>query len=235
MELKEIIKRIILNKTVARWLIKPILRLHNQCYKWAARFATVLNDGVHPKHHILKYKEWFLENIEPGWTVIDIGCNTGALSSLLAKKAAFVYGIELSEKHIAAAKAQCTANNTEYICADATVYNYDSHQPVDCVILSNLLEHIEHRVDFLKKIIRQVKWADENHRRFLIRVPTIEREWIVLYKKEFGVDYRLDLSHHIEYTLEQFREELTQAKIGIKQVDIRFGEIYAVCEAFSLA
>ena len=75
-----------------------------------------------------------------------------------------------------------------------------------------------------------MKWADENHKRFLFRVPLIDREWLVAYKKEMGVEYRLDPTHFIEYTLEQFKDELKQANITIKQVDIRFGEIYAAGE-----
>ncbi|GAI45387.1 unnamed protein product, partial [marine sediment metagenome] len=70
----------------------------------------------------------------------------------------------------------------------------------------------------------------ENHKRFLFRTPIIDREWIVLYKKELGLEYRLDPTHYVEYTLEQFKEELGRANIATKKVDIRFGEIYAVCE-----
>jgi SAM-dependent methyltransferase len=231
--MKKIINRIVLNKIFANWLIKPVLRCHSWCYKWAGRYGVILNNGVHPKHRILRYKEWFLENIEPGWIVMDIGSNTGMLSLMLAEKAAFVYGIELSEKHVAVAKTQHAKPNIEYICADATTHNYDSCQPVNCVTLSNVLEHIEHRVDFLKMIVRQVKWIDASHRRLLFRVPMINRGWIVLYKKELGLDYRLDPTHHIEYTLEQFEEELGQAGIVPKKVEVRFGEIYAMCEAIS--
>lgn len=224
------IKRLFLNKTVATLLIKPILFLHSCCYKWAGRFAIILNDGVHPKHQILKYKEWFLENIDDGWTVLDVGSNTGLLASLLCEKVGFVYGIEIDREHTVIARSQHAADNIEYICADATTYNYDYCRPIDCVTLSNVLEHIENRVDFLKTLVHNLKWADENHKRFLIRVPMLDREWIVVYKKQLGLNYRLDRSHHIEYTLEQFTEELKQANIVIKQVKSRFGEIYAVCE-----
>ena len=228
--MRHLIKRIIFNKTVAKGLIKPILRWHSQCYKWAGTYAVILNDGVHPKHCIMKYKEWFLDHVEPGWTVLDVGCDTGMLPVLLAEKAAYVYGIEINKERVAMAKAQHARPNIEYICADATTHNYDSCKSINCVTISNVLEHIEHRVDFLKKLTHQVRWADENRKRFLFRVPVIDREWIVLYKKELGLDYRLDPTHRIEYTLEQFKEELGQANIVPKKVEIRFGEIYAICE-----
>ena len=228
---KKVVKRLFLNKTVATLLIKPVLFLHSCCYQLAGKFAIILNDGVHPKHQILKYKEWFLENIDDGWTVLDVGSNTGLLASLLSEKAGFIYGIEIDRNYTAIARSQHAADNIEYICADATTYNYDYCRPIDCVSLSNVLEHIENRIDFLKTLVQNLKWANENHKRFLIRVPMLDREWIVVYKKLLGLDYRLDRSHHIEYTLEQFTEELKQANIAAKQVEICFGEIYAVCEA----
>jgi len=36
----------------------------------------------------------------------------------------------------------------------------------------------------------------------------INRDWITLYKKELGVEWRLDKTHYIEYTLESFEKEL---------------------------
>lgn len=174
-----------------------------------------------------------MDHIEPGWTVLDVGCSTGMLPAMLAEKAAFVYAVEVNKEHIALARMQYTRPNIEYICADATTYNYGLCQPINCVTMSNVLEHIEHRVDFLKKITHQIKWSDEKHKCLLFRVPVIDREWIVLYKEELGLDYRLDPTHYIEYTLEQFKEEMKQANIAIKQVGICFGEIYAVCEVAS--
>ena len=231
--MKRFVEYIIFNKIVAKGLVKLILRWHSQCYRWAGWCAVILNDGVHPKHYITRYKEWFLEHIKPGVVVLDVGCDTGMLSALLAEKAAFVYAIERNKERIAVARTQHARPNIEYILADATIYDYYLCRPINCVVMSNVLEHIEHRVDFLKKLVRQMKWADDKHKCFLFRTPMIDRKWIVLYKKELGLDYRLDPTHRIEYTLEQFKGELKQAGIMVKQVDTRFGEIYAVCEAAS--
>ena len=228
---KKIISRVVLSKSAAARLIRPILRLHSWCYRWAGKLAVVLNGGVHPKHRILCYKEWFVDNIEPGWTVLDIGCNTGMLVSMLSEKAAFVYGVEINPEHIRVAESQRVKDNIEYICADAVTHDYRGCRPIDCVTLSNVLEHVDHRVDFLRRLVRQLRWADENHKRFLVRVPLIDREWIVFYKRELGLNWRLDPSHCIEYTLEEFTEELREAGVMTRRVHIRFGEIYAVCEA----
>lgn len=227
-----IIKKIFKNKLIAKLLIKPVLKLHTLSYKLSSVFSSILNDNIHPKHGLMQYKEWFTDNIEENFIVLDVGCNTGMMPKIMSTKAKFVYGIEIEQKHIKEANKKIQKNNIEFICADATTYDYSKSKPIDVVTLSNVLEHIQSRVEFLKKLIKQVKW--NNKKRFLIRVPMIDREWIVLYKKELGVEYRLDNTHFTEYTFKQFKNELTQAGIKIKQYDIKFGEIYAVCEVIEL-
>jgi len=210
-------------------ILKLMLRAHSFSYYWAGVIASKLNKGIHPKHRIMKYKEWFVSNIEPEWVVLDIGCNTGMMPEVMSKKASFVYGIEINCDLIRIAENNRQKENIEFICADATEFNYLPLMSIDCVTLSNVLEHVEHRVEFMQKLIKQIKWKDK--KRFLIRVPAFEREWIAVYKKEMGVEWRLDPTHCTEYTLEQFEDELGRAGIEIKFHHIRWGEIYADCEA----
>ena len=87
--------------------------------------------------------------------------------------------------------------------------------------MSNVLEHIDDRVEFLKKIRPLAN-------KFLFRVPMIDREWVTLYKKELGLDYRLDTTHFTEYTWEQFKNEFEQAGYNIQSHSVQFGEIWAV-------
>lgn len=229
--MKQIINKIFFNRFFAVLFIKPVLRLHSLCYRAASKYAIILNNGRHPKHEILRYEQWFSDNIEDSWVVLDIGSNTGLLPLELAKRAAYVYGIEIDSKMTNTAKTCNAHHNIEYICADATKYDYDLSRQINCVVLSNILEHLDNRTDFLKKIIDKINWDDENNKNFLIRVPTIDREWIVLYKKQLNLEYRLDRTHTIEYTLETLKRELNQAGLKINKTRICFGEIYAVCEA----
>ena len=64
--------------------------------------------------------------------------------------------------------------------------------------------------------------------KFLIRVPMLSRSWIDVYKKELGLEYRLDKTHFIEYTFEGFKEELSRAGLKVLDYSIQFGEIWAV-------
>jgi len=95
------------------------------------------------------------------------------------------------------------------------------------VTLSNVLEHIDSREFFLKKILSQVNWA--GNPLILIRVPMIDRDWMPTYLKELGLDYRLDVTHYTEYTLRSFYEELNRCGIEVTSHQIQWGEIYAIC------
>ena len=88
-----------------------------------------------------------------------------------------------------------------------------------------MLEHIEHRVDFLKTILLTVR-----PERVILRVPLYERDWRVPLKEELGIDYRLDHTHFIEYTRETFLNELGEADLKVIHMEVRWGEIWCVAE-----
>ncbi len=226
---KKIVKLVVLNRMSARILLKFLLQLHTKLYLLLGLYASMMNNGIHPKHRIMRHKEWFLDNIQSDDVVLDVGSNTGMMPEIMSQKAEFVYGIEIEDKYIRVAQSLRKKSNIEYICADATTYDYSSCMPIDIVTLSNVLEHIENRVEFLRKLINQIKW--NNTKRFLIRVPMLDRDWISIYKKELNIEYRLDSTHYIEYTFDKFKQELDENKIKIKSYHVRFGEIYAICEA----
>ena len=90
------------------------------------------------------------------------------------------------------------------------------------VILSNVLEHLPSRPEFLRRVQDTLR-PD----RILIRVPVFERDWRVPLKKELGVEWRLDLTHETEYTLETFAEEMHAANLQINHLEVRWGEIWS--------
>ena len=62
----------------------------------------------------------------------------------------------------------------------------------------------------------------------LFRVPLITRDWLPVYKKEQGVESRLDLTHFTEYTVEQAKSELASSGWKFAEYSINFGEIWGV-------
>ena len=58
----------------------------------------------------------------------------------------------------------------------------------------------------------------------------INRDWFPLYEKELGLEYRLDMTHYIEYTYDSFKEEMDVAGLKIISYSVQFGEIWAKIE-----
>ena len=195
------------------------MRLHNALYANISRLALLAENGLHPKHRLMNYHAFFIDNVHASDSVLDIGCGNGFLTHDIAGKARSVTAIDLNTDNIEFARRNFGGDNIEYICADAAQFN--TGEKFDVVTMSNLLEHLENRHDFLQKIS---SLAD----RFLIRVPMVNRDWLTYYKRELGVEYRLDLTHKIEYTRESLQDELEQAGLRIDSASVQFGEIWAV-------
>ena len=166
----------------------------------------------------MKYHEFFVNNIENDSKVLDIGCGFGSLTYDIAKKAREVIAIDKNRYLIEKAMSKFNRENIEYLVGDATKYEFQEHY--DYIILSNVLEHIKKRKTFLKNLKKFTNY-------FLIRVPMLNRSWLSLYAKELGLDYRLDPTHYIEYTLETFKNEMKAVELTIETFNIQFGEIWA--------
>ncbi len=210
---------------LARRIVKMALHLHNWSYHLAGRYSQCLEpDGLHPKHRLMRYHEWFKERVKPHWQVLDIGCGNGALACDLKECCAAVVGIDINPRNIEIAKSQFSREGITYLCGDATRWEFT--EKFDAFVLSNVLEHIEDRMEFLRAIFA---YQDPAHPPvLLLRVPMITRDWISPYKREQGVEWRLDPTHFTEYTLQSLFKELQDAGLQVESYDLQFGEFYGV-------
>ena len=186
--------------------------------------AMAYGDGVHPKHRLMHYHDFFVGRIPAGARVLDIGCGNGLVARSIAMrvKQSTVVGVELDEKHYRLACVGQVLQNLNFVMADA---RKDLPQGQwDVIVLSNILEHIEDRVGFLRDILRQARPAG-----VLIRVPLFERDWQLPLRKELGVGYFSDPEHFIEHRLDEMRFELSEAGLEIAELQTLWGEIWAAC------
>lgn len=191
--------------------------MHNTSYHWIGFLSSY--EGIHPKHKIQNYHQFFLDNISPDDCVLDIGSGNGAVAFSVASKAKKVAGIDILRNNIILSKKKYHKDNIEFVEGDATTFNFK--EIFDVIMLSNVLEHIEDRISFLKKIKKLAP-------KILIRVPLITRDWISVWKKDNGFKYKLDNTHFIEYTKENFQEEMEKSGLKIDNFHIEFGELYAI-------
>ncbi len=201
--------------------LRLLFHLDSDLYPVQGELATTFDKGVHTKHRHTQYHEFFIRRIKPQERVLDIGCGLGALGyDVAVRTGATVVGVDLSDTNIQTARERFHHANITYLCGDVLV-DLPAEQ-FDVVILSNVLEHLPDRPRFLKR----VRETASPHR-FLIRVPVLERDWRVPLKKELGVEWRLDPTHEIEYTLESFAAEMVEAGLRVVHQEVRWGEIWA--------
>ncbi len=202
--------------------LKFLLLLERKLGELTDQEAVRYDNGLHTKHRHTKYHDFFIHNIEPGSRILDIGCGIGIVASDIAQRVSnvSVCGIDIDAANIEQAQRRFPMKNIQFICGDAL-----SDLPgelFDVIVLSNVLEHIEHRVEFLQML--QNKY---HARRILIRIPIFERNWRVPLQQELKLDYRLDPTHYIEYRQEEFLREIERAGCSILSSQVKWGEIWA--------
>jgi SAM-dependent methyltransferase len=207
----------------AKESLKFLFELDDHLYKLEGQESIRYGNGLHTKHRHMKYHDYFIAQIDSGARVLDIGCGNGALAYDIARNVtdARVYAIDLDIENIKRAKRYFSHENIRYICGNAL---HDlPNEFFDVIVLSNVLEHLENRIIFLKEI--QNKYHPD---KYIIRVPMFERDWRVPLKIEIGMNYFLDPTHYIEYTFDAFNTELSKAGLVISSHKIQWGEIWAV-------
>ena len=186
--------------------------------------ALAYGNGIHPKHELTKYHDFFIDNITNGENVLDIGCGYGAVAKSVASKKnkSKIIGLDYDQIKLDQACKDNKYKNLKF-------KNYDATKNIpegkwDIIILSNVLEHINKRTLFLKQIVSNSKCKT-----VLIRVPAFERTWEVPMRERLSINYFSDDDHKIEHTLEEFLKEIKLAGLVPNKVHTVWGEIWAVC------
>ena len=201
--------------------LRLALAIDSALYGVEGELAIRYGGGTHPKHRLIRYHDFFVDRIEPDDRVLDIGCGIGAVAhSIATRSGASVVGIDVSKERVAQARSENAHPRIEYVVGDAT--DDVPGGPYDVIVMSNVLEHMSNRPEFLRSVASRV-----HANRALIRVPLFERDWRVPLKQEMGVEWRLEWDHEVEYTVEAFAAEMQAAGFAICEQQLRWGEIWA--------
>ena len=84
----------------AKYTLKFLLHLDSILYELIPQEAIRYNGGIHPKHRLTDYHKFFIENVEEGERVLDIGCGSGELTYDVAihSKPSLIVGMDSDEK-----------------------------------------------------------------------------------------------------------------------------------------
>jgi SAM-dependent methyltransferase len=201
--------------------MRELLLVHGDVLDGLDRGAIAYDGGAHAKHRLTRYHDFFVERVGQGERVLDVGCHKGELAADLAERAgASVVAIDRSPWALEHARRANPHARVTYVEADALTYIPE--EPIDTVVLSNVLEHLEPRVAFLRRLREELR-----ARKLLVRVPVLERDWTVPLRRELGLPYFSDPEHEVEYDLDLLRDELTSAGWELEEWRLVWGEIWA--------
>lgn len=181
--------------------------------------ALSYGGGIHVKHRLMRYHDFFVERIRAGERVLDIGCGYGAVAhSIAARSGASVVGLDREPSNVEKARALFPHERLTFVAGEAP---RDVTGRFDVVVMSNVLEHIERRVEFLREVQARVGAS-----RWLLRVPMFNREWRPSLRRELGLYAFCDPTHFTEYTQESFEREMAEAGFAIRHLQVNWGEIW---------
>lgn len=186
--------------------------------------SLALGKGEHPKHKLTKYHDLFISNLADCKRIVDLGCGYGAVarSVALAYPNSTIVGIDNDLNRLSQASQSSNPNNVSFELLD--IYNLEDYAAFDGAILSNVLEHVENRIEFLKAIRLKT-----SIKKLLVRVPNFERHWSIPLRRDLGINYFQDPDHKIEHTVTELKREVQQAGFAISDIFTVWGEIWAVC------
>lgn len=201
--------------------LRQLLTVYDDLYLRIDHAAIAYDDGVHAKHRLTAYHDFFVARVQPGESVLDVGCGKGELAhDLVQRSNAVVVGIDVNTAYLAFARERFRHPSLTFVEADALTWQPEAR--FDVVVLSNVLEHIAARPELLRAL-RDSTGAQ----RFLIRVPVEARDWLVPLRRELGLPHTSDPTHEIEYDEERFRAELAAAGLDVRELVLRWSEIWA--------
>jgi len=204
--------------------VRELLISYDDAYRAVDHAAIRYDDGIHVKHRLTHYHDFFVERVNTGERVLDIGSGKGEVAyDLVTISGAVVVGIDHDPRHLAFARSRFQDDDLEFYEGDAVEWIPAGH--FDVIVLSNVFEHLDNRVDFIRALVRSATPG-----RLLFRVPVYERDWTVPLRDEVGLSGFWDSDHKVEYTTESFVLELDDASLDVSELVIRWGEIWAVAQ-----
>ncbi|MBP6515452.1 MAG: class I SAM-dependent methyltransferase [Chitinophagales bacterium] len=175
-----------------------------------------------------KNLNFLLKNILPEYSVMDIGCKYGDISSIIAESAKKVVGVDYDKSAIDKANANHKKDNLVFMHSDAHKYLTSNNEHFDVLILSHLLEHLDDPKAFLMLFKSYFTYI-------YIEIPDIDDSYLNHYRIMTGVPLVYSDDDHIwEFDRDSFMEILSECNIEVLSSEYRYGLQKYWCRSLSL-
>lgn len=100
--------------------LRFLFEVDNRLYGLEGKAAVDYGDGIHPKHRLTEYHEFFIKHLESNDKVLDIGCGNGWVDHVLIQRVPGlrVVGIDNNKDNILHAKKNFTHPNLTFKWGD---------------------------------------------------------------------------------------------------------------------
>ena len=103
--------------------------------------------------------DYIISQMDPGKmrNILEIGCGTGELAYLIAKKTGKnVCGIDICKKFVDAAKKKYILNNLKFKTADFNNFKLFKKQKFDYIVGNGILHHLYYKIDDTLKAMQKM-------------------------------------------------------------------------------
>ena len=172
---------------------------------------------LHPKHLHDLGKEWYLELLKPGNTVLDIGCHTGQHTFAAARKSKKVVALDIDIDSLTQAKNDARRqriHNVQFFQHNVNHKLPFAKNTFDTVIFFAVLEHLLQRDLAIQEVWRVLK--KEGH--LFLSVPNKTTLW-KSWQKTVGLPSFSDPDHKTEYTKKGIVNLLRRHKFVVLHVE----------------
>jgi len=193
-----------------RAFLRAIVWLNAHAKSAAIRLTKLTGKShtlIHPKHLLQNAKQhWCRPYIPQGARVLDVGCGNGVQALQVASQASAVVAIDRDLALLTIARALRSvrpAETVSFALADAEHSLPFADGEFDSVLLLDVIEHVERRLELLHEIHRVLRSGG----RLLISAPNRNTSWKRRLRKA-QLPSQTDPDHRIEYSQGELLAEL---------------------------
>jgi SAM-dependent methyltransferase len=171
-----------------------------------------------PMEHPLRVlsRPFILDHLNNQNVVLDLGCNLGEITYVVAEKAKEAVGIDYNGGAIKKAKQQFQRPNLTFLHREAYEYLLENSKQFDTLILSHVLEHLDDPRDFLMKFKGFFK-------QIYIEVPDFDRYFLNIYRKDIGGCYiHTDDDHISEFDRDELKALFKECNLEIVKEEYKY-------------
>jgi len=206
---------------LTRFWLRAVAWLNAHLKSAAVRLTRVTGKSrvpIHPKHLINEDlgQHWYLDYVEAGMQVLDVGCGNGMHGIHVAGRGATVAGLDYDPRQLQAGRALIAERGViavSFVLGSAEETLPFKAGQFDLVLALDVIEHLDRRDAALREIHRVLK----RHGLLLVAAPKRDTSWKKRQQKA-GLFYYSDPDHRIEYTETGLRQELERNGLTVQQV-----------------